>query len=233
MLPAVSVNDQSCPSPLQIIQRGAQVRHSAAGARPSRRGTDAQHPGDLFEAEPPLMMEQQRFGLIGGQTLNTSADLVSGAEAVGFRKDGEFRQLLTGFMDYRPAPGRSPIHQENISRQTEHPGPNRVCRVVSGPRPVHLKKCLPAANRRRSASRQRDVTSTAAPRPRAARRFPEMLPAIRPDSGSSRREVVLLLRSLLELFAGCSRFVTAHPKKSLIRNPVTSRARRANPETEG
>jgi hypothetical protein len=127
---------------LKIIQRSAQVRHSAAGARPSRRGTNAQHPGDLIEAEPPLMMEQQRFGLIRRQTRNTSADLVPRAEAVGFRKDGEFRQLLTGFVDFRPSPGRSPIHQENVPRQTEHPCPDRVCRIVSRPRPMHLKKRL-------------------------------------------------------------------------------------------
>jgi hypothetical protein len=36
----------------------------------------------------------------------------------------------------------------------------------------------------------------------------QMPPAIRPDIGSSEREVVLLLRSLLELFAGRGRFVT-------------------------
>jgi len=88
------------------------------------------------------MMEQQRFGLIRRQTRNTFPNLLPGAEAVGFRKDGEFRQLLTGFMDFRPSPRRSPIHQENVSRQTEHPGPDRVCRVVSSPRPVHLKKRL-------------------------------------------------------------------------------------------
>jgi hypothetical protein len=35
-----------------------------------------------------------------------------------------------------------------------------------------------------------------------------MLPAIRPDNGSSTREVGHLLRSLIRLFAGRNRFVT-------------------------
>src|SRR5580704_7746865 len=70
----------------------------------------------------------------------------------------------------------------------------------------------PAADRRRSPRRQRDVKGTAGLRPRAARRFPEMLPAIRLDNESSRREVDLLLRSLLILFAGRGRFVTGTSK---------------------
>src|SRR4029077_19231466 len=88
----------------------------------------------------------------------------------------------------------------------------------------------PATNRRRTPSHWRDATSTVAPRLRVARRFPEMLRATRPDSGSSRREVVLLLRSLVELFAGRGRFVTGFNEKFLICNPVTSRTPRANLE---
>ena len=61
---------------------------------------------------------------------------------VGLWKHGEFRQLRSGVMDIRPTPGRSPVHQENVSRQTEHPWPDRVCPVVSGPGAVHLKKRL-------------------------------------------------------------------------------------------
>jgi hypothetical protein len=43
-------------------------------------------------------------------------------------------------MNFRPSPGRAPIHQKNISRQAEHPWFDRISRVVSGSRPVHLKK---------------------------------------------------------------------------------------------
>jgi hypothetical protein len=48
------------------MQRQPQVCHSPAGARASRRGAYTQHPGDLVETEPPLMVEQQRFHLIRG-----------------------------------------------------------------------------------------------------------------------------------------------------------------------
>jgi hypothetical protein len=48
-------------------------------------------------------MKQQRFGLIRGQTRQTPSDLVPGAEAVAFGKDREFRQLRTGFKDFRPS----------------------------------------------------------------------------------------------------------------------------------
>src|SRR5579871_125809 len=43
-------------------------------------------------------------------------------------------------MNLCPLPGGTPIHQKNISRQTENPGSNRVVRVVCGSRPVHLKE---------------------------------------------------------------------------------------------
>src|SRR5260370_24185438 len=104
------MTDPPRPAVAKLSHGSAPVRHSPAGARPSRRGTNTQHPGDLIEAEPPLMMEQQRFGLIRGQRRNTSVDLLPGAEPVSLRKDGQFRQFLPGLMDFRPAPARLPMH---------------------------------------------------------------------------------------------------------------------------
>src|ERR1700744_4014205 len=71
---------------------------------------------------------------------NTSPDLVPGAEPVGFWRHGEIRQILARLMNLRPSPGRTPIHQKNVSRQTEYPWFDRIGRVISGPRSVHLKK---------------------------------------------------------------------------------------------
>jgi hypothetical protein len=43
-------------------------------------------------------------------------------------------------MNLGPLPGFTPIHQKNVSRQTEHPRLNRILRIVRGSRAVHLKK---------------------------------------------------------------------------------------------
>ncbi len=207
------MNDRSCPGPLKTIQRSAQVRHSAAGARPSRRGTNAQHPGDLIEAEPPLVMEQQRFCLIGGQRRNTSADLVPRSEACRLPEargiqatPHEIRELL---------PIAAPLADSSGRRFAPNRTPMAGLRMPDCKRPSTgaSEETSPAANRPRCPSRPRDGTGTAALRLRVARRSPETLPAIRPDNGSSTREVGLLLRSLLGLFAGRDRFVTGTSKK--------------------
>jgi hypothetical protein len=98
------------------------------------------------QANPTIHGETRRISLIRGGTRRVAlaglveADLVLGAEPASFWKHGEFRQILARLMNRCPSPGRTPIHQKNISRQTEHPRSNRIRWVVCGSRSVHLKK---------------------------------------------------------------------------------------------
>src|SRR5689334_21326376 len=64
------------------------------------------------------------------------------------------------------------------------------------------------ANHRRFRSRLPSATDIGVLQLRAAHRSPEMLPAIRPDSGSSGREVPDLRHALFKLFAARGAFVT-------------------------
>src|SRR5579883_1556546 len=136
------MNGPSCSGPLGMVQRAAQFRHAPTGACASGRGADAQHSADLIETETPLVVKQQSFGLIRSQTRKTSADLIQRAKAFYLREDRDLRQVLTNIMNLRPSPRGAPIHQKDVSCQTEDPGFHRVRRVVCSPRPVHLKERL-------------------------------------------------------------------------------------------
>src|SRR5215471_2942352 len=71
-----------------------------------------------------------------------------------------------------------------------------------------FEETFPEGDRPRFRSRMPNATGTGAHPARAPRRSPETLPVIRPDNGSSGREVPDLLRSLLNLFAERGAFVT-------------------------
>src|SRR5689334_15008329 len=71
-----------------------------------------------------------------------------------------------------------------------------------------FEEMFPEVDHLRFRSRLPNATDTDALPVRAARRSPEMLPVIRPDNGSSGREVPDLRRSLFKLFAARGAFVT-------------------------
>src|SRR5579883_3422775 len=91
-----------------------------------------------------------------------------------------------------------------------------------------FEETFPEGDHRRFPSRSPNATDTAALPVRAERRAPEMLPVIRPDNGSSEREVPDLPRSLLSSLPREAHLGPISDKKSITRNRVTRRVVRAN-----